>query len=61
VSQGTSQNDGADAAARRETPWRRGLLLTLRERLEKESYDVPSDAVAASIIDRATQSGAREH
>jgi hypothetical protein len=60
VSQGTSQSDRPDAAGRRQTPWRRGLLLTLRERLEKESYDVPSDAVAASIIDRATRRGAQE-
>jgi hypothetical protein len=35
------------------SPWRRGLLLTLRDRLEKQTYQVSSDAVAASIIDRA--------
>jgi hypothetical protein len=61
VTQVTSQSDRPDGAGRRETPWRRGLLLTLRERLEKQSYDVPSDAVAASIIDRATRGGAQEH
>jgi hypothetical protein len=58
VSQGQTEGNRADVPHRRETQWRRGLLLTLRERLEKQTYAVPSDDVAASIIDRAiTRSG----
>ena len=53
MSQGQTESDRDDVQQRRETPWRRGLLLTLRERLEKETYAVSSDKVAASIIDRA--------
>ena len=53
MSQGQTEGDRDDVRQRRETPWRRGLLLALRERLEKETYAVPSDQVAASIIDRA--------
>jgi hypothetical protein len=57
VSQGHTDSFRNGAPLRRETPWRRGLLLTLRERLEKETYVVPSDEVAASIIDRAMHRG----
>lgn len=37
---------------RRDSPWRWGLLLTLRDRLDRGDYRVSSDAVATSIIDR---------
>jgi hypothetical protein len=57
VSQGHTERTGGGDQARRDTPWRRGLLLTLRERLEKETYSVPSDEVAASIIDRTVTRG----
>ena len=57
MSQGQTESDRDDVQQRRETPWRRGLLLTLRERLEKETYAVSSDKVAASIIDRAKTRG----
>jgi hypothetical protein len=62
LSQGQTERTGGAEQARRDTPWRRGLLLTLRERLEKEAYAVPSDEVAASIIDRAmTRGGEATH
>ncbi len=34
-------------------PWRRGLLQAVRDRLESDSYEVPPDAVAESIIERS--------
>lgn len=53
MSKGQTRGTPSDVPHRRETPVRRGLLLTLRERLENEAYEVPSDKVAASIIERA--------
>ncbi len=53
MSQRETNRQGGAVQQGRETPWRQGLLLTLRDRLEKDSYSVPSDRVAASIIDRA--------
>jgi len=50
---------GADTGRRDPSP-RHGLLEALHERLRREAYAVPSEDVAASIIDRALERRACE-
>lgn len=35
------------------SPWRSGLLQAVRERIENDTYKIPPDAIAESIIEHS--------
>jgi len=60
VAQSQAHTRRPEPGTHHRSPWRWGLLLTLRDRLDRGTYSVSSDAIAASIIDRTDRQPGEE-